>query len=286
MNTGESSELALASDSKPAGYTMAFAKQLAASGLIPRALQGKPADVLVVLLTGRELGLEPMQSLRLLNVIDGKPVMASDLIVGLCVAKPVCEYFRLLESTDTQATYETKRAGSEPVRLTFTIEQAKAANLTGKDNWRKWPAAMLRARCGAHLARAVYQDVVAGIYDPDELDAPTLHPVRDTAPAAVSVAPAEVVAKPQLQARARATEDAAAEVAGEPPPGVKLPTGAAPAPNTPDFDRHFESLLDKCGSLADLRKLAKDTRDKVHAKDAMQMLFLQKQRALRELGRH
>jgi hypothetical protein len=28
---------------------------------------------------------------------------------------------------------------------------------------------MLRARCGAAIARAVYPDLVAGIYDPDEV---------------------------------------------------------------------------------------------------------------------
>jgi hypothetical protein len=47
---------------------------------------------------------------------------------------------------DQRAIYETKRVGSTPVKISFTIEQAKQAGLTGKDNWRNYPAAMLRAR--------------------------------------------------------------------------------------------------------------------------------------------
>lgn len=148
---------------------MTLAKQLATSALIPKTLQGKPGDILVVLMTGAELGLQPMQSLRGISVINGKGVCDAALLVGLCVRQSeVCEYFRLVNSDDRQATYEAKRRGSDPVKLTFTLEQAKQAGLTGKENWRNYPAAMLRARCSAHLARAVFPDLVQGIYTTEE----------------------------------------------------------------------------------------------------------------------
>jgi hypothetical protein len=145
---------------------------LAKSALLPDALRGKPGDVLVVLLTGRELGLGPMQSLRGISVIKGKPVMNADLIVGMVLRHPeICEYFRLVESSDKAAVYETKRKGSPaPTKLPFTIEQARQAGLTGKDNWKNYPAAMLRARCSAALARAVYPDLCAGVYESGEGD--------------------------------------------------------------------------------------------------------------------
>src|SRR5690606_14566168 len=82
---------------------------------------------------------------------------------------PACKYFRLVESTDERATYETLREGEpEPTRITWTIQQAAKAGLTGRQNWKAHPAAMLRARASAALARAVYPDVAMGIYDPDE----------------------------------------------------------------------------------------------------------------------
>jgi hypothetical protein len=68
------------------------------------------------------------------------------------------------------ATYQTKRRGEpEPTTMSFSWEDAQRAGVTGKDNWRKYPAAMLRARCITALARAVYPDLAMGIYDPDEL---------------------------------------------------------------------------------------------------------------------
>lgn len=151
-----------------------------ASQVLPVSLRGKPADVLVVLMTGHELGLSPMQSMRSLHVIEGKGVLSSDLLVALAKRSPACAYFRLVESTAERAIYETQRHGEpQPTRMDFTLEEAQRAGLGAKDNWKKFPAAMLRARAGAALARAVYPDVVAGIYDPDEI--PTTAAVTATA---------------------------------------------------------------------------------------------------------
>src|SRR5262245_7662249 len=73
---------------------MELAAKLAASSIIPRALQNRPADVLVILMNGRELGLGPMQALRQIYVVDGKPSLSAALKIGLCVKRrDVCEYF-------------------------------------------------------------------------------------------------------------------------------------------------------------------------------------------------
>ena len=145
----------------------------AASSLAPDALRGKPHDALIVLMAGRELGLAPMQSMRMLGVIKGKVTLAADATVALVRRSGECVEWRLVESTDKRATYTTRRKGdTEPTTLTWTIEQAQRAGLTGGTGWRSYPEAMLRARCAAALARIVYPDLVAGIYDPDELAQP------------------------------------------------------------------------------------------------------------------
>lgn len=148
-----------------------LAKVLVASHLLPRGVQ-TPEAAFAIIATGRELGLTAMQSLRTIHVIEGKPTLSADLICALVKQRTdVCKFFRLVETTDRIATYETHRIG-EPTatRMSFTIEEAKVAGVTGKDNWRKYPAAMLRARAITALARAVYPDLATGIYDPDELD--------------------------------------------------------------------------------------------------------------------
>src|SRR5690606_7736603 len=169
-----------------------IAVRLSKSTLLPSALRGKPADLAVIMITGHELGLSPMQALRGLHVVEGRPVLSADLIVGLVKKHPACKYFRLVESTDERATYETLREGEpEPTRITWTIQQAAKAGLTGRQNWKAHPAAMLRARASAALARAVYPDVAMGIYDPDEaldfIDASRIS-----------------VAKPRVEAKAKA----------------------------------------------------------------------------------
>jgi hypothetical protein len=149
----------------------------AASSLAPDALRGKPHDALIVLMAGRELGLAPMQSMRMLGVIKGKVTLAADATVALVRRSGECLQWRLVESTAQRATYTTQRKGdTEPTTLTWTIEQAQRAGLTGGQGWRSYPEAMLRARCAAALARIVYPDLVAGIYDPDELSTPLEQP--------------------------------------------------------------------------------------------------------------
>ncbi len=152
-----------------------LATMLAKSSLIPSALRGNASDVLVILIKGHELGLSPMQAIADIAVVDGKTLLSAALIVALCAQHPeVCEFFQQIESTDLVATYETKRRGDpKSTKLSFTIEQAKNAGLLGKDNWKKYPAAMLRARASAALARDKYPDLTRGLYDPDEIDVQT-----------------------------------------------------------------------------------------------------------------
>lgn len=130
-----------------------------------------PEAVLAIILAGRAHGLGAFQSLQGFYNIQGKPSASSAMLVGLCKRHPACKYFRLVKSTPELAMYETQRLGDpEPTQMTYTIEQAKLANLTGKDNWKKDPAAMLMARASSRLARAVYPDLCVGLYTPDEIE--------------------------------------------------------------------------------------------------------------------
>jgi hypothetical protein len=145
-----------------------LALQLSKALILPVSLRGKPADVLAVMITGHELGLSPMQAVRGIHLIDGKVSMSADLAVSLVKRSPLCVSFKLIESNDKLATYETERRGEGKTSLSFTIQQASVAGLAGRGTWQKYPAAMLRARCAMGLARAVYPDLLMGVYDPDE----------------------------------------------------------------------------------------------------------------------
>jgi len=160
--------------------TQQMARIFASSNLLPPDLRGKEADVFVAIVAGRELGLAPMAALRGVHVVKGKPILSADTMVAVALGSGACEYFTCVNESDESVTYETKRTGTPPQRLTWTSADAKRANLDG-DNWRKYPRAMLKARCKAALARDVYPDALAGCYE--ESERAEIEPVR-----AVSVA--------------------------------------------------------------------------------------------------
>lgn len=148
-----------------------LAERLATSGLVPKSMRGRPDDVLLTMMTGAALGVPAVRALSTVHVVEGKPVLSADLMLGLAMRHPACEYVQLLESSAKRCLYEAKRHGQpHPTKLEWTIEQARAAGLLGKDNWKKYPDAMLRARCAAAIVRAVFPDVLAGVYEHDEAD--------------------------------------------------------------------------------------------------------------------
>lgn len=167
-----------------------LAEVLSKSNLLPDALKGKVPDIVVQILAGQELGLPPMASIRGVYVVQGKPVLSADTMVGLVLASGLAEYFSCVEDTDQRVTYETKRKGS-PVaqKLSWSIEDTKRAGLQAKETWRAYPRAMMKARAKAALARDAYPDVLASTYDPDEIQVP----VREQARPAPVAAPIDDV---------------------------------------------------------------------------------------------
>ena len=146
-----------------------LSKQLSKAKTLPDALKQSEADILAIVLTGAELGLAPMQAIRGIQIIKGRPTLSADAMGALVKSRrDVCEYLMLQHSDAQIARYVTKRAGDpRPVEMAFSADDASRAGLGG-DNWKKYPAAMLRARALSSICRAVYPDLILGVYDPDE----------------------------------------------------------------------------------------------------------------------
>lgn len=136
-----------------------------------------PAIVLAKVMAGRALGLGFMQSVMGIHNIKGTLSVSAKTKVALCLQSELCEYFTCLETTETKATYETKRRGKEPKRLTYTIEEAGRSKLLDRgekadmNNWNRFPSAMLRARASSTLADLEYGDLLQGM--------PSLEEMRD-----------------------------------------------------------------------------------------------------------
>jgi hypothetical protein len=173
------------------------AQMLLKSGLLPQGLRS-PEAALFVILTGRDLGLSPVQSLRSIHVIQGKIEVAADAQLGLFHQRQGCRsHWRAL--TNEQAVIELHAPWlTEPHVETFTLEDAKRAKLGG-DNWMKYPKAMLRSRAITAGLKSIGFDPTAGIYAPGEIGgvetvvegevvAVETHPATDPSPDSAPIA--------------------------------------------------------------------------------------------------
>lgn len=143
---------------------------LAKSGLVPKHITSPEAAVAVIL-QGRELGIGPLQALRTIYLVEGKLTLSADLMAALIWSRCGDKALRIVERSDKRCVIDYQRPGWEaPARMVWTIEQAATAKLAGKDNWQRHPAAMLFARCVSAIAHTAFQDVVMGLYTPDEAE--------------------------------------------------------------------------------------------------------------------
>jgi hypothetical protein len=168
------------------GDLLALSAQIAASGLAPRGLETKE-KVFVAIQMGMELGLSPMVSLRTIAVINGRPCLWGDGAMGLVSGSGQLESIHETASGEGEnytATCTVKRKGRPEASASFSVADAKRANLWGKAGpWQQYPKRMLQMRARGFALRDVFADVLQGLMTSDE--AADIEPV-ETAPAEVS----------------------------------------------------------------------------------------------------
>lgn len=216
---GESKLMVWARDASEA---YRISQSLAKTSFVSTSLRGKPDEITAAILTGQEIGLEPMAALRSIDVISGTPAMRANTQRGLVQSRGHDVWVE--ESTATRAVVCGRRKGSEHVQKSvWTIDRATRLGLAQKDNWKKQPEAMLVARASAEVCRLIASDVLLGLpYAVEELD--------DT----------ETTAKPKTAKRkAEPVEVAPPELAPsdpdpvEPEPQPEPPADPEPWPETP-----------------------------------------------------
>lgn len=136
--------------------------ELLKSGFIPSSIKS-PEQFLAVILKGRELGLPPMYSCAHIVIIQGKPTMSAEVMLAMIFKNCPGTKIQYLEVSNEKCSIKAARPGGDPSVFTFTMGDAKAAGLDTKENWRKYPRAMLRSRCISEVARSLFPDCIAGV---------------------------------------------------------------------------------------------------------------------------
>lgn len=174
---------------------MRFADMLAGSSIVPKDYIGKPGNCLVAIQWGMELGLQPMQAMQSIAVINGRPSLWGDAMLALVKAHPAFEWIKE-ECDGNVATCTIKRRGEPEVVQSFSLEEAKRAGLTGKPGpWAQYPKRMLQMRARGFALRDAFPDALRGVVSAEEArDTPT---ERDMGAAeVVSTRPAQPAALP------------------------------------------------------------------------------------------
>ena len=195
----------------------AYIARIAPSTILPTAYRGNAANAFVAAETGSALGLEPLQALASIAVINGRATLSSDLMAA--VIRRAGHTLRIVENSPESVTATLIRADDKSFKFEVTWDKDKAtkAGLWGQRGpWSQYPTQMLRARAITELARQGASEALMGmIYSPEDFGA--------TMTETGEVIEAEVI------------DDAPAPAKTTPAANPKPPAkpAAAPAPPTP-----------------------------------------------------
>lgn len=127
------------------------------------------AQAVAKVLAGQELGVGPVASMRGITFVMGKMNLDAGLVAALIQRSGRYDYRILVHTADEckLAFYDNGKMVGES---RFTMADAQAADLRGKDIWKKYPKNMLFARALTNGARWYCPGVYFGaVYSGDEL---------------------------------------------------------------------------------------------------------------------
>ncbi|KNY18481.1 hypothetical protein AKG11_05040 [Shinella sp. SUS2] len=193
--------------------TMRVSRAVVASGLAPAALinnlvgDDAAAAVAVAIMSGAELGLKPMVSLRSFTVINGRPALYGDGLINVVRQSGRVAYLRTgcdviggqligwceAKRNDTEEDKRVEFSQEDAVRAKLWTDSPKVTkyNKGGgsyeKDNdspWFRFPKRMLAWRAAGYCLRELFGDVLGGIRDEFEArEIADAEEMRDITPA-------------------------------------------------------------------------------------------------------
>jgi hypothetical protein len=124
-------------------------------------------QAMALMLIAQAEGMHPAIAARDFHVIQGRPALKADAMLARFQAAGGKVQWTCYTAEKVSGIFSHPAGGS--IEVDWTIQQAKTAGLTGKDVWKQYPRAMLRARVISEGIRTVYPGVAVGVYTPEEI---------------------------------------------------------------------------------------------------------------------
>lgn len=201
------------------------AEWLAQSDLVPKDYKGKAANIIAAAIHGNSLGLDIMQSMQSIALINGRPSIYGDAALAIVMNHSSFEDISEKiegEGDDRKAVCIVKRKNMTERVVEYSVARAKQAGLWGKSGpWTTDPERMLQMRARSFALRDTFADALKG-FELREV-AQDFDKIRDVAGEVIpkteekTEAPAAAVSRSealaqQFQASERTTEDKTAEI--------------------------------------------------------------------------
>lgn len=140
-----------------------------------------PEQAIALMLIAQAEGLHPAIAARDYHIIQGRPALKADAMLARFQSGG--GRIEWLTYTDTEVSAKFSHPSGGSITISWSIESATRAGLTGKEVWRQYPRQMLRARVISEGIRTVAPGYVAGMYTPEEVqDFDTPAPIVQTSP--------------------------------------------------------------------------------------------------------
>lgn len=149
-----------------------YAEYMASSDMVPKQYKDRPANVLIAVQMGRDLGFSATKAIQNIAVINGRPSIYGDIGKALLLEKgcDIDEDDMLVVAENERARCRITRPGKKPVERTFSVEDAKKAGLWEyNDVWKKYPYRQLMWRAFWFAARDAAADILSGLSGVEEV---------------------------------------------------------------------------------------------------------------------
>ena len=144
-----------------------------------------PAQALALGLLCQAEGRHPAEAARDYHIINGKPSLKSEAMLARFQQAGGKVDWHEYTHESVSGTFSHPQGGS--LKVSWTMQDATRAGLTGNPTWKKFPRQMLKARCISEAVRGIFPGVLSGLYAPEEVSDMPVQVVAETTPEPIQV---------------------------------------------------------------------------------------------------